>query len=190
MKTIQIDPDIYSYLISRAVDIGEAPSRILRRELHLPQLGDSIEIDDDVYAYLVSRTIVIGESASDILRRELRLPSNSDPDSGHGSPRARHGQFHPARRWQALNVWEHTVVATVGDTLRIFNDDTVPHRHTDGTRSHPLPTQSRVVRRLRSAVGLRAGRQPIRLRSRLRTESRSGSGGRRAECKERVPARH
>lgn len=35
MKRIQIDEDIQKFLVSRAVDIGETASSILRRELAL-----------------------------------------------------------------------------------------------------------------------------------------------------------
>lgn len=35
MRTIEIDDDIYSYLLSRIIQIGESASSILRRELKL-----------------------------------------------------------------------------------------------------------------------------------------------------------
>jgi negative regulator of replication initiation len=47
VKAIQIDLDLYEYFVSKAIDIGEAPSRILRRELHLPALPNKREIDID-----------------------------------------------------------------------------------------------------------------------------------------------
>ena len=138
MKTIQIDQDIYDYLVSKAIDIGEPVSRILRRELDLPNLPNKKEVDieDDVYAYLVSKTVDLGESASDILRRELHLGGPPHDEHGHGPHTV---EFHIAAGTGA-NAWNtrpQAVIATVGDTLRIVNDDAIAHRlHTDG---NPFP---------------------------------------------------
>jgi negative regulator of replication initiation len=143
VKTIQIDLDIYEYLVSKAVDIGEPPSRILRRELALPNLPNKkeIDIDDDVYGYLVSKSVDLGESASDILRRELHLDSEPHHEHGDGP---RMVEFHiPAGT--GTNPWntrEQAVNASVGDTLRIVNDDSVSHRlHTNGA-PFPHPAES------------------------------------------------
>ena len=137
MKTIKIDQDVYNYLISKATTAGESPSLILRRELHLPQPTETIEVDDDTYRYLVSKTANFGESASDILRRELNL--DEEP---HHDPTGTIVLFHivAGTGTQPWNTKENPVVATVGDTLRIVNDDSVPHRlHTNG---NPFPHPS------------------------------------------------
>jgi hypothetical protein len=143
MKTIQIDDGIQKFLVSHAVDIGETASSILRRELHLAPPVDTIEIEDDVYRFLVSKAVSLEEPSQSILRRELNLGK----DHGHGPSFT---EFHiPAgTAGQSWNTREVPVVATVGDTLRIVNDDSVPHRlHTDGVPfPHPgsdiLPGQS------------------------------------------------
>jgi len=144
MKTIRIDQDVYNYLISKAAQAGESPSLTLRRELHMPQPTEIIEVDDDTYKYLLSKMANIGESASDILRRELNL---------HGAPHhdpAGVIVFHISAGTgnQPWNMPENAIVATVGNILRIVNDDTVAHRlHTSGIPfPHPstdiLPGQS------------------------------------------------
>jgi predicted CopG family antitoxin len=143
VKTIQIDQDIYDYLVSNAIDIGEPASRILRRELHLPNLPNKkeIDVDDDVYGYLVSKAVDLGESASDILRRELHLESPPDHEHGEG-PRTVEFRIPAGTGINPWNTREQAVVATVGDTLRIVNDDSVPHRlHTDGI-PFPHPADS------------------------------------------------
>ena len=136
MKTIQIDRDVYNYVISRAAQAGESPSLILRRELRVPQPTETIEVDDDIYNYLLSKATNIGESASDILRRELNLD-----EAPHDEPTTAIVFHIPAGTGnQPWNTLEHAIVATVGDTLRIVNDDTVPHRlHTSGI---PFPHPS------------------------------------------------
>jgi hypothetical protein len=143
MKRIEINDEIQQFLVSHAVDIGETPSSILRRELQLDPPADTIEIEDDIYRFLVSKATTLGESASTILRRELRL----DGGPIHAPSVV---EFHiPAgTAGRAWNSREVPMLATVGDTLRIVNDDSVPHRpHTDGVPfSHPtndiLPGQS------------------------------------------------
>ena len=150
MKSIQIDSDIYNSILLNAAEAGEAPALILRRVLKLPPLTETIEIDDDTYNYLLSKATNIGESASDILRRELNTGEIPNPDEPHpdepplDNPPDIHGLaiFHiPAGAGiGAWNTQETTVFAAVGDTLRIVNDDTVPHRlHTDGV---PFPHPS------------------------------------------------
>lgn len=132
MKSIQIDADIKNYLTSKAATPGEAPSLILRRELHLAQATETIEIDDETYDYLLSKTANLGESASDILRRELKLK-----ETPQGSPGTLVFHIPAGTGSQAWNKREAPLVATVGSTLRIVNDDAVPHRlHTDGS---PFP---------------------------------------------------
>lgn len=133
MKSIQIEQDIYDQLLSMA-SAGESPARVLRRALHAPQPLVSLDVDDDLYAWLSTRAVSIGESASSIIRREL-----SGPPPGTGQ---RTVEFHiPAGTGAgAWNTQASPVVATVGDTLRIFNDDAVPHRlHTDNV---PFPHPS------------------------------------------------
>jgi predicted CopG family antitoxin len=130
MKSVQIDEDIFEFLQSKAAQPGESMSDVLRRELQLR----TVEIDDDLFAYLLSRTVRIGESASDILRRELHI----GPGDDHGPTVV---PFHIAAGTDA-HAWnspDDPVTASVGDTLRIFNDDSVPHRlHTDGVPfTHP-----------------------------------------------------
>jgi negative regulator of replication initiation len=110
VKTIQIDQDIYSYVVSMAVDLGDPISRILRREPHLAPPPNSV---DDVYAYLVSQQVNLGESASSILRRKLHL-AGGGPDRRVPHPGGTGG-----------NPWNTPagVLVAVGDTLRIVNDD-------------------------------------------------------------------
>jgi hypothetical protein len=132
VKSIQIEQDIYDQVMAMA-SAGEPPAQVLRRALHAPQPLVSLDIDDDLYAWLSTRAVSIGESASSIIRRELQEPR---PGTG---PRT--VEFHiPAGTGAGpWNTQANPVVATVGDTLRIFNDDTVPHRpHTDnGPFPHP-----------------------------------------------------
>jgi hypothetical protein len=118
---------------------GQTASTILRREL-----TRTIEIDDDLHAFILSLATEIGESASTILRRELRLRQDSLHAPGGVV------EFHIASGTGATpwNTPETILVATVGQTLRIVNDDAVPHRlHTSGSPfPHPatdiLPGQS------------------------------------------------
>jgi predicted CopG family antitoxin len=129
IRSVQIDEDIFEFLQNKAQP-GESMSDVLRRELQLR----TVEIDDDLFAYLLSRTLEIGESASDILRRELHIAPNDGRDGTVVS-------FHIAAGTDA-HAWnspDDPVTASVGDTLRIFNDDSVPHRlHTDGVPfTHP-----------------------------------------------------
>ena len=135
MKNIQIDRDVYIHIISKAAKPGESPSLILRRELHLSQPTETIEIDDDTYNYLLSKTANLGESASDILRRELSLE-----EPHHGSTGIIVFHIPAGTGTQSWNKRESAIVATVGNTLRIVNDDSVPHRpHTSGI---PFPHPS------------------------------------------------
>jgi predicted CopG family antitoxin len=144
MKTIQIDRDIYDYLASKATQPGEPPAAILRRELHMPPPAETIEIDDETYAFIVSKTESVGESASSILRRELNLG-----EAPHHEPNAVI-EFHiPAGTGiQPWNTQATIVAGKVGDTLRIVNDDAVPHRlhTTQAPFPHPeseiMPGQS------------------------------------------------
>ena len=150
MKTIQIDRDVYDYLLSKASGQAEAISQTLRRELHLPEPQASLDIDDDLYSYLASKATTIGESATQILRRELHLDSQPEPEPAPGpgpgpapgpapAPGPRVVEFHIAAGTGA-NAWntrEQMLTARVGDTLRIINDDNAAHRlHTGGA---PFP---------------------------------------------------
>lgn len=142
MKSIQVDQDIFDFLVSKAITPADSAATVLRRELRVPQPQVALEIDDQTYAFITARTSAIGESASDILRRELRL-SSAPPAPGTVVFRIPSGTG--SRPW---NTKETAVSATVGDTLRIVNDDAVSHRpHTEG-RPFPhastdiLPSQS------------------------------------------------
>ncbi len=160
MKRIQLDQDIRQFLVSKAQDIGEAPSEILRRELHLAPPADSVAVDDDVYAFLVSRMTSLNESASTILRRELHLTGDDAPSPNvpanppvvppvippvtppvvpPAGPTVVSFHILPDTAGQSWNARADAVVANVGDTLRIFNDDGVAHRlHTPGVPfAHP-----------------------------------------------------
>ena len=127
MKEIQIDPDIQEWLVAHAAP-GETVSATLRRELDMEARAGVVEVDDDVYDFLIAHTQVIGESASTIIRRELEVPAGPMPPE-HVV------EFHiPAGTGNApWNTRESAVIATVGDSLRIVNDDDVSHRpHTSG----------------------------------------------------------
>lgn len=147
MKTIQIDRDLYDYLASKATEAGEAPAQILRRELKLPPPTETIEIDDETYAYLLSKATNLGESASDILRREFNRGGTppEPPQPGDGVVEFRIAAGTNGNAW---NTQATMVIARVGETLRLVNDDAVPHRlHTNGIPfPHPnndiMPGQS------------------------------------------------
>lgn len=131
MKQIQIDPDIQDWLAAHAAP-GETISATLRRELDIQGPGGVVNVDDDVYDFLVAHIRMIGESASTIIRRER------DGQAGPVPPE-HFVEFHiPDGTGNApWNTRESAVVATVGDTLQIVNDDEVPHRpHTSGV---PFP---------------------------------------------------
>jgi hypothetical protein len=144
MKQISIDQDVFDFLASKANASGEPPSAVLRRELRVPPAQKTLDIDDDTYAFIAARTAVIGESVSDILRRELDLPGGATPPPGSTTPPGSSPTtvvFHiPSGTGQgAWNDGSSRVIAKVGDTLRIVNDDSVAHRlHTAG-RPFPHP---------------------------------------------------
>jgi len=139
MKRIQIDTDLQQFLLARGVGLGESASSILRRELHLPPPPGTVEIDDDVYDYLVARMQAVGETASVILRRELHLPA---PVVVPHPPEVIEFRIAAGTGTQAWNQPANPVVAHVGDTLRVVNDDSVPHElHTSG-RPFPHPAQA------------------------------------------------
>jgi negative regulator of replication initiation len=133
VKTIQIDRDVFNYLTSKAVKVGESPSLILKRELQLSKESEAVEVDDETYNYLLSKTVNLGESTSEILRRELKLEGESHADPSGLIV------FHipPGTGAQSWNTRDRIIVAAVGNTLRLVNDDSVPHRpHTNGV---PFP---------------------------------------------------
>ena len=142
MKTIDVDQDVLDYLVSKANTPGEPPTSILRRELDVPPPQTTVEVEDAVYAFIASKTTVVGESVSDILRRELHLTGGAPPPPLPPStlPAPATVEFHLSRNGRSIwNDGSSMVVATVGDTLRIVNDDTRPHRlHTTG-RPFPHP---------------------------------------------------
>lgn len=156
MKQISIDQDIFDFLVSKAGTPGESPAIVLRRELRVPLPQATLDIADDTYAVIAARTAVIGESVSDILRRELHLsggpspapappvpappPPSPSPSSPPPTPPAT-VIFH-IKDGTGSGPWNDgsgMVVATVGDTLRIVNDDSAAHRlHTSGRPfAHP-----------------------------------------------------
>ena len=83
------------------------------------------------------------QSASDILRRELGLTSAPSPSpSPLPLPATATVVFRIRSGTGSLpwNTRENAASATVGDTLRIVNDDVLPHRpHTEG-RPFPHPS--------------------------------------------------
>lgn len=129
MASVQVDLEIYNYLIAHGMGAGETASSILRRVLM-----HTIDLDDDLVAYISSLAVSPGESIASILRRELDI-HGSDHDDAHPALI----EFHiPAGTGSgAWNTPDHQVIGSVGQTLRIFNDDTVVHRpHTPGA---PFP---------------------------------------------------
>jgi len=147
MKQISIDQDVFDFLVSRANAPGEPPAVVLRRELRVPLAQKTLDIDEDTYAFIAARTAVIGESVSDILRRELQLAGGTAPTPGPPGPPSPPTPspstvvFHipSGTGGGPWNDGSGRVVAKVGDTLRIINDDSVPHRlHTSG-RPFPHP---------------------------------------------------
>lgn len=150
MKEISLDQDVVDFLTSRATSPAEAIGAILRREFRVPQPQVPVTIDDDTYAAIAARSRVIGESASEILRREFLIPVEP-PSPGPTDPAPHPGgpvepsptviTFHipPGTGTASWNERATMVAAHVGDTLRLVNDDTVPHRlHTQG-RPFPHP---------------------------------------------------
>jgi hypothetical protein len=146
MKQISIDQDVFDFLMARANGSDEPPSAVLRRELRVPLTQKTLDIDEDTYAFIAARTAVIGESVSDILRRELHLAGGgaSTPPPAPTTPPGSAPTtvvFHipSGTGGGAWNDGSGRVIAKVGDTLRIVNDDSVGHRlHTSG-RPFPHP---------------------------------------------------
>jgi hypothetical protein len=129
MKSIQVDSHVLDYLKAHGMGDGQSASDVLRSlRLH------AIEIDDELYAYLMSLASAPGETANSILRREL------DVDEGEGPAQPPPLiEFHiPAGTGgNPWNTRDTAVQGVVGQTLRIHNDDNVPHRlHTSGA---PFP---------------------------------------------------
>lgn len=125
---------------------------MLRREMNMDSPLKTVFIEEDVYHYLISKIVEIGESASAILRRELGLsPSVPTPPQPAPTPQPSGPQiveFHIAAGTGSgpWNASETRVIAKVGDTLRIWNDDTAPRQpqsdgappiHSRNPVSHP-----------------------------------------------------
>jgi negative regulator of replication initiation len=128
VATVQVDLDVYNYLVNEGMGGSETASSILRRALL-----HTIEIDDDLLSYLMSLAASPGESIANILRRELHLQDNAP-----NQPPARI-EFHiPAGTGAGpWNAADRSVAGVVGQILRLFNDDSIAHRpHTDGA---PFP---------------------------------------------------
>jgi predicted CopG family antitoxin len=125
VKSIQVDSDVYAYLVAHGMGAGHSASDVLRQALF-----HAIDIDDDLYAYLMSLASGPDGTANAILRRELNIhdhPAPVDPSSPV--------EFHiPAGTGPgSWNSRDHAVMGVVGQTLRIYNDDSVNHRlHTNG----------------------------------------------------------
>jgi hypothetical protein len=49
VKSIQVDGDVYAYLVAHGMGAGHSASDVLRQALF-----HAIDIDDDLYAYLIS----------------------------------------------------------------------------------------------------------------------------------------
>jgi predicted CopG family antitoxin len=131
MKSIQIDRDIYNYLVANGLGGAETASAIIRRKL-----SHTIEIDDDLYEELLRLAENIGESASSILRRELGI-QDGPVEPPQPAPTRIEFRMRAGTGSSAWNNQAETVVGVVGQTLRVYNDDTVPHRlHTNGV---PFP---------------------------------------------------
>ncbi|HEX6118888.1 MAG TPA: hypothetical protein VFZ03_05495 [Dongiaceae bacterium] len=127
MKSIQVDGDVYSFLTVNGMGTGESASAVLRRALF-----HTIDIDDDLYAYLMSLAVTADETAPSILRRALNI---QDHATGSVTPAASRIDFHiPAGTGSGpWNAREQAIAGVVGQTLRIFNNDSVAHRpHTNG----------------------------------------------------------
>jgi len=127
VKSIQVDSQVLEYLQAHGISAGQSASDVLRS-----LLLHTIEIDDELYAYLVSLASAPGETPNSILRRELDIGEVPEPPPALI-------EFHiPAGT--GSNPWntrETAVMGVVGQTLRIHNDDNVPHRlHTSGA---PFP---------------------------------------------------
>jgi hypothetical protein len=152
MKNISVDQDIFNLLVSKSTGPSDAIASVLRRELKVPQPQVTFEVDEQTYDFIAARTSIIGESTSDILRRHLGLSGTSVPPPPT-TPPTQPPDTPPITTVPvtvifrivngtgslAWNARDAAVAATVGDTLRIVNDDSIPHRlHTDGRPfSHP-----------------------------------------------------
>ena len=131
MKSIQVDGDVYAYLVAHGMGAGHSASEVLRQALFR-----AIDIDDDLYAYLMSLASGSDGTANAVLRRELKIQENPAP----AAPSSRI-EFHiPVGTGPGpWNTRDHAVMGVVGQTLRIYNDDSVNHRlHTNGVPfQHP-----------------------------------------------------
>jgi negative regulator of replication initiation len=132
MKSIQVDGDVYAYFESHGMSAGHSASDVLRQALF-----HEIDLDDDVFANLMSLASGPDDTINAILRRALGIqasPSNPPPVTSPARI-----DFHipagtGARPW---NTRDTAVKGIVGQTLRIYNDDSVAHEpHTNG---QPFP---------------------------------------------------
>ena len=64
LKSIQVDGNVYAFLVGHGMGPGQSASDVLRQALF-----HAIDIDDDLYAYLMSLASGAGETANAILRR-------------------------------------------------------------------------------------------------------------------------
>ena len=104
MKSIQVDGDVYAFLVGHGMGPGQSASDVLRQTLFR-----AVEIDDDLYAYTLVVGVCSGEMANAILRRELAIHANPPPvdplshvefhipaGTGPGPSKSRD---HPVRGW-------------------------------------------------------------------------------------------
>ena len=130
MKSIQVDSDVYAYLEAHGMGAGQSASDVLRQTLF-----HSIEIDDDVFADLMSMASGASETANAILRRALDIHINPAPANPPPVVPPSRIEFHilAGTGTGPWNTRDHAMMGVVGQTLQIYNDDSVPHRpHTDG----------------------------------------------------------
>lgn len=134
MKSIQVDGDVLAYLQTHGMNAGHSASDVLREALF-----HAIDIDDDIFNDLMSLGSGPNDSANAILRRELGIQGHANPANPPPvNPPARIDFHIPAGTGTApWNTHDSAVEGVVGQTLRIYNDDNVPHRpHTPGV---PFP---------------------------------------------------
>ena len=127
MKSIQVDSHVLDYLKAHGMDEGQSASDVLRS-----LLLHTIEIDDELYVYLMSLASTPGETANSILRRELDIG-----EAPEQPPAVIEFHIPAGTGSNPWNTRDTAVQGVVGQTLRIHNDDNVPHRlHTSGA---PFP---------------------------------------------------
>jgi predicted CopG family antitoxin len=129
VKSIQVDGDVYAYLQAHGMSTGHSASDVLRQALF-----HGIDIDDDVFSDLMSLAGGPTDTVNAILRRALGIQASLGPYPPPGNPPpvtpATRIDFHiPSGTGSgSWNTRDTAVNGVVGQTLRIYNDDSVPHR--------------------------------------------------------------